>query len=260
MSAKIKEPNNQANSVKDPQTFTNLTAMDNSMSTYIAIAVIGLTFLVFLFAILLKRGKKGRAILICGPSDSGKSLLFSQLVHRKKIDTFTSMQENLGLLDLTDTRKKPVDVMDLPGHDRLRTKCLEKHKSSALGIVYVLDASTITKNIRDVTEFLFQILSDPTIHGNRTSVLIVCNKQDMTLAKGSSVIERELAKEIGLLRETHSKSLQGTDGNVINHVFLGKIGKDFAFSDLKAKVDFCEISALEDDNIDKVKEWISTTA
>lgn len=27
MSAKIKEPNNQANSVKDPQTFTNLTAM-----------------------------------------------------------------------------------------------------------------------------------------------------------------------------------------------------------------------------------------
>ena len=55
------------------------------MSTYIAIAVIGLTFLVFLFSILLKRGKKGRAILICGPSDSGKSLLFSQLVHRKKV-------------------------------------------------------------------------------------------------------------------------------------------------------------------------------
>ena len=146
------------------------------------------------------------------------------------------MQENLGLLDLTDSRKKPVDIMDLPGHDRLRTKCLEKHKSSALGIVYVLDASTITKNIRDVTEFLFQILSDPSIHGNRTSILIVCNKQDMTLAKGSTVIERELAKEIGLLRETHSKSLQGTDGNVINHVFLGKVGKDFVFSDLKAKV------------------------
>ena len=68
----------------------------------------------------------------------------------------------------------------------LRTKCLDKHKSSAMGIVYVLDASTITKNIRDVTEYLFQILSDPTIHGNRTSVLIVCNKQDMTLAKGST--------------------------------------------------------------------------
>ena len=60
------------------------------------------------------------------------------------------------------------------------------YASTALAIVYVLDASTITKNIRDVTEFLFQILSDPTIHGNRTSVLIVCNKQDMTLAKGSS--------------------------------------------------------------------------
>ncbi len=50
------------------------------------------------------------------------------------------------------------------------------------------------------------------------------------------MIERELAKEIGLLRETHSKNLQGTDGNAIDHVFLGKVGKDFSFSDLKAKV------------------------
>ena len=50
------------------------------------------------------------------------------------------------------------------------------------------------------------------------------------------MIERELAKEIGLLRETQSRTLQGTDGNVADHVFLGKVGKDFAFSDLRAKV------------------------
>ena len=146
------------------------------------------------------------------------------------------MQENIGIIDLSETRKKPVDVLDLPGHERLRTKCLDKHKSSALGIVYVLDASTITKGIRDATEFLFKILSDPTIHGNKTSILIVCNKQDLTLAKGASVIERELTKEIGLLRETHSRSLQGTDGNVTDHVFLGKVGKDFVFADLRVKV------------------------
>ena len=55
------------------------------MSIYIAIGIGIIMFLIFLFAILFKRGKKGRAILICGPSDSGKSLLFSQLVHRKKV-------------------------------------------------------------------------------------------------------------------------------------------------------------------------------
>ena len=123
-----------------------------------------------------------------------------------------------------------------------------------------MDASTITKGIRDATEFLFRILSDPNVHANRTPILIVCNKQDLTLAKGSSVIERELSKEIGLLRETHSKTLMGTDGNSLDHVFLGKEGKDFAFSDLKAKVDFCEASSTEADNLDKIKKWISSVA
>ena len=39
--------------------------------------------------------------------------------------------------------------------------------------------ATITKGIRDATEFLFKILSDPDIHSNKTPVLIVCNKQGM---------------------------------------------------------------------------------
>jgi len=208
-------------------------AHDNNMSIVITLSIIGFTVFLFLILTVFRRGKKRRSILICGPSDSGKTLLFSQLVHGKQIDTYTSMQENFGILDLAESRKKPVDV---------------------------LDASTITKGIRDATEFLFKILSDPDIHSNKTPVLIVCNKQDLTLAKGSTVIERELAKEIGLLRETQSRTLQGTDGNVADHVFLGKVGKDFAFSDLRAKVDFCEVSALQDDNTDKINDWISDTA
>lgn len=168
------------------------------------------------------------------------------------------MQENIGNLSVGEQSKKSVTILDLPGHERIRYKCLDKHKASAIGIVYVLDAAAITKGIRDATEFLFRILSDPTIHSNRTPVMIVCNKQDLTLAKGASVIERELAKEVGLLRETHSGVLQGTDGNtVVDHVFLGKEGKDFVFSDLKAKVDFCEVSATSEDNLDKVQGWIS---
>ena len=170
------------------------------------------------------------------------------------------MQENLGILDLPQQRKKPVSVLDLPGHERIRYKFLDKHKESAMGIVYVLDAATITKCIRDATEFLFRILSDPMIHSNRTPVLIICNKQDLNLAKGSSVIERELAKEIGLLRETHSGVLQGTDGSALNHIFLGKEGRDFAFSDLKAPIDFCEASAVNEDNLDKIQAWISNMA
>jgi len=230
---------------------------DPQFPIFVALAVVFVTVLISLIVWFLKKGSRRQAVLICGPCDSGKTLLFSQLLHKTKVETFTSMKENVGVLNIPENRKKPV-VIDLPGHERIRYKCLEKQKDSAMGIIYVLDAATITKGIRDATEFLFRILSDPTIHSNRTPVLVICNKQDLTLAKGSSVIQRELSKEIGLLRDTQAGTLQGTDGSVLDHIFLGKQGKDFSFADLKASVEFCETSALDTENLDKVKAWISS--
>ena len=164
------------------------------------------------------------------------------------------MKENIGVMNIPKNHK----IVDLPGHERIRYKCLDQQKDSAIGIIYLLDASTISKRIQDATEFLFQILSDPTIHSNRTPVLVICNKQDMALNKSASVIERELVKEISLLRETHAGTLQGTDGSIANHIFLGKEDKDFSFADLKVPVDFCETSVLNEDNLDKIQAWISS--
>lgn len=263
MAGKTESPGARPASAGPTEAKIDLTQLneDPQFPIYVALAVVAVTIFILLFSYLFKKGKKSRTVLLCGPCDSGKTLLFSQLLHHTKAETFTSMQENVGIMDLAEPGKKPVNVLDLPGHERIRFKCLDKHKSKAMGIVYVLDASTITKGIRDSTEFLFRILSDPLIHSSKTPVLVVCNKQDLTLAKGSTVIERELAKEIGLLRETYSGVLQATDGNVaVDHVFLGKEGKDFVFSDLKAKVDFCEVSALNDENLDKIGAWISSIA
>ena len=181
---------------------------------------------------------------MAGPCDAGKTLMFSQLIHGKPIETFTSMQENLGVYDLPS---KTYEMVDLPGHERLRYAALDKYKESGLGVIYVIDASKFKQQIRDAAEFLFRILSDPVMHANRTPVLVACNKQDVSLsAKGASVIEREVTKEIGLLRETHARLLDGTSDEAtgsINHIFLGKEGKDFEFSDLKSKVFiyFCSI-------------------
>ena len=55
------------------------------MPIYITVAVIGFTILIFILLFLLRRGSKRRAILICGPSDSGKTILFSQLVYGKQV-------------------------------------------------------------------------------------------------------------------------------------------------------------------------------
>lgn len=230
---------------------------DPQFPIFVAIAVVLATAFIFLILWYLKKGSRRQAVLICGPCDSGKTLLFSQMLNNTKVETFTSMKENIGVLNVPGNGKKPV-VIDLPGHERIRYKCLDKQKDSAMGIIYLLDAATITKGIRDATEFLFRILSDPTIYSNRTPVLVICNKQDMDKAKAAAVIERELAKEIGLLRETHAGNLQGTDGSTVNQIFLGKRDKDFSFADLKAPVDFCETSVLNEDNLDQVQAWISS--
>ena len=70
-----------------------------------------------------------------------------------------------------------MQLVDLPGHERLRNKYVEEYKSQVRAIIYVVDASTIQKQLRDATEYLFKLLSDPVINGNRTPVNIVCNKQ-----------------------------------------------------------------------------------
>jgi len=69
---------------------------------------------------------------------------------------------------------------------------VQKHKNSARGVLYVVDASNVAKTIADSTEFLFRILSDPVFHKNAVPVMVVCNKSDLETAKSAAIIEREL--------------------------------------------------------------------
>ena len=153
---------------------------------------VGILTLFLIFVWSRKGGLRSltkRGILILGPCDAGKTLLFNQLVQSKPIETFTSMIENVGQYfakaesDLQVSNSTPIGKMmsiyDLPGHDRLRYSALEKRKEDAKAILYVIDASTLKQNIRDSAEFLFNILRDPVLHSARTPVLVVCNKQDL---------------------------------------------------------------------------------
>jgi Predicted GTPase len=92
--------------------------------------------------------------------------------------------------------QKNIKIVDLPGEDRLRNKFFDQYKSSAKGIVYVLDSSTVQKTLRDVAESLYVILADPQVQSSRVNILVCCNKQDQTLAKSSSVVKTLLQKEL----------------------------------------------------------------
>lgn len=201
-----------------------------------------------------------KSVLLTGLSDSGKTLLFVRLAYSQYRQTFTSMKENV---EEYITSSKSLRIVDLPGQERLRNKFFDQYKNSAKAIVYVVDAVTIQKEIRDVAEYLYTILADPVVQNNNPSVLIFCNKQDQPLAKGAQVIKSLLEKEINLVRVTKSSQLESVDPTQTNiTAYLGKSGKDFEFSHLNCKVDIAEGSAnnFDDDNPSDIKalqDWIS---
>lgn len=224
-----------------------------------------LSLIVLLFTFLFwycfsRRRHLRRSILLTGLSDAGKTLLFVRLVYSQYRQTFTSMKENI---EDYITSNKTLRIVDLPGQERLRNKFFDQYKNSAKAIVYVVDSVTIQKEIRDVAEYLYTILLDPVVQSNCPPLLILCNKQDQPMAKGSQVIKGLLEKEINLVRITKSSQLQSVDSNQTNNsTYLGKLGKEFEFTHLSCKVEFLECSAnvSDDDNPTDIKElqdWIS---
>jgi signal recognition particle receptor subunit beta len=81
--------------------------------------------------------------------DSGKTLLFSLIVNGKPVETFTSLKENTGFVNV---QSGVLRLVDMPGHERLRLKLLDSFKQSAKAVVFVIDSSTVQKEIKDVAE------------------------------------------------------------------------------------------------------------
>ena len=58
-------------------------------------------FFAGIFLFLWKRGQViRRSICLVGLCESGKTLLFTQLIYKKAMDSFTSLKENVGVLDV----------------------------------------------------------------------------------------------------------------------------------------------------------------
>lgn len=211
-----------------------------------------LTVLITLVIVYLyKKRKSSRTdFLLTGLCDSGKTFVFSQLLYAKARETYTSISENIGEYHCG---KGTVRVIDIPGNERLRAKFFGKYKNSAKGIVYVVDSVTLQKDIKDAADYLYTLLSDNII--SKCPVLILCNKQDETMAKGSAVIKNLLEKEFNLIRTTRTNQLQSVDDSDSNNVFLGKHGKDFEFSHLAQNVQILECSAQKQE-LSQLSDWI----
>nr|XP_057935259.1 signal recognition particle receptor subunit beta [Doryrhamphus excisus] len=183
------------------------------------------------------------AVLLVGLCDGGKTLLFSRLLSGKFKRTQTSITDSSAPYKVKNDRGTIWTLIDLPGHDSLRPQYLEKFKSAARAIVFVVDSAIFQKEVRDVAEFLYVLLTDTVICRNAPTLLMACNKQDITMAKSAKLIQQQLEKELNTLRVTRSAALSSQDGSAGASVYLGKKGKDFDFSQLPMKVEFIECSA-----------------
>ncbi|KAK4399712.1 hypothetical protein Sango_1077300 [Sesamum angolense] len=194
---------------------------------------------------LFKR-KSSNTIALTGLSGSGKTVLFYQLRDGSShLGTVTSMEPNEGTFVLhSETTKKgkikPVHIVDVPGHSRLRPK-LDEFLPQAAGIVFVVDAVEFLPNVRAASEYLYDILTKASVVKKKIPLLLLCNKVDKVTAHTKDFIRKQLEKEIDKLRASRT-ALSSAD--VTNEYTLGVPGEAFAFHQCYNKVTVAEASGL----------------
>ncbi|NWH76750.1 SRPRB protein, partial [Piaya cayana] len=134
-------------------------------------------------------------------------------------------------------------------------------------IVFVVDSVAFQREVKDVAEFLYQVLVDGVVLKNAPALLIACNKQDVTMAKSAKLIQQQLEKELNTLRVTRSAAPTSLDSSAGGGpAQLGKKGKDFDFSQLPMKVEFAECSARGskgeegDADCEALEKWLAKVA
>ncbi|KAG8640131.1 signal recognition particle receptor subunit beta isoform X3 [Manihot esculenta] len=194
---------------------------------YAAAAVLLITTLLLVIVRLFKR-TKSNTIMLTGLTGSGKTVLFYQ-----------------------KGKTKPVHLVDVPGHSRLRPK-LDEFLPQAAGIVFVVDALEFLPNLRAVSEYLYDILTKASVVKRKVPVLICCNKTDKVTAHTKDFIRKQLEKEIEKLRASRSGI---SEADVANEFTLGVHGEVFSFSHCSNKVSIAESSGLTGD-ISQLEQFI----
>ncbi|KAL7171532.1 hypothetical protein ACSBR2_036229 [Camellia fascicularis] len=212
---------------------------------YAAIGIVFLTTFLLLLVRFFKRTKPN-TIVLSGLSGSGKTVIFYQLRDGSSHQgTVTSMEPNEGTFVLHSEMSKkgkikPVHIVDVPGHSRLRPK-LDEFLPQAAGIVFVVDALEFLPNCRAASEYLYDILTRASVVRKKIPVLILCNKVDKVTAHTKEFIRKQLEKEIDKLRASRT-AVSAAD--IANEYTLGVPDEAFAFSQCQNKVTVAEASGL----------------
>jgi len=232
--------------------------MDNNLIIIIVASVVVLLIAALVILKLTGSKEKKDTFIITGICDSGKTSLYLRLRNDKIMNTHTSISENEGRFPLAqEDEEKIFHVIDFPGHYKLRYK-YQDFTPITKGVIFVIDSATFTKNERDVSEYLYEILANKHIQENEVSVLIVCNKQDYLIALPKERIKSALENEINNLRSTRAAGVEQQDEDNVDD-FLGYENEAFKFEHLPNPISFieCELkSGNADSGVSEIKDWM----
>ncbi|CAD5231653.1 unnamed protein product [Bursaphelenchus xylophilus] len=214
--------------------------------------IIGLVAILLTLVVFLRKKKSRNTVLILGLSDSGKTFIFSKFLGQgSDWECYKSMTENKATVD--DVNNKPTELVDFPGAERLRSLLFETWLGRNVGqirrILFLIDSDSFTKKARDIAEFLHDVL----FAADQIPILICCNKQDLDTAKSSKAIRTLLEKELGLVCQTRNRTLESTAETTVRS--LSPEG-EFSWSKFSGNVEFKDLSALDEDQLDGVHQWI----
>ncbi|GAU95837.1 hypothetical protein RvY_07382 [Ramazzottius varieornatus] len=229
---------------------------------------VGAASLIFYY-LIRKQSRKLQFVLILGRNGSGKTALFVQLTQDRSALTVSSLVKNIGWTKnlIPDEPGKEIQLIDVPGYERLRWDVFNMNKHLCKGIIFMVDSvsisSSVSKEAQEAADILYRVLTDPEIVKRKIPVLVVCNKQDQVAAKDVDVVMVLLEKEMNAIRITKYNPAT-KKGN--RSEFIGNMEKDFEFAQLRNnKVTFvksiCKSSELAvTDDMKSVIEFLATLA
>lgn len=189
---------------------------------YYTITAILILLIVFISLKLKKsvNSSKKEEVIICGPSNTGKTQFFYQLISNKPQLSVASMIINSQLnVEIKKSKnsedsKSIVKVSDIPGIGYFKTNIIASIPSSKI-IVLFIDSSD-KKSIVEAAEYAYDIINDD-MFDESVNLLIACNKMDSKFAKSKNIIESELGTEIDSRKQIKQKN------NLEDQLQLGKL-------------------------------------
>jgi signal recognition particle receptor subunit beta len=201
----------------------------------LSIASLSLAVLCLAVFIIFSRRKsrsRGNALLLVGPPDAGKTAILSTLVYGQTLPTHTSLQINSSVCTLPSTNKT-LRIVDVPGHPRVRDQ-FQEHLTVAKAIVFVVDASTVSRNGPAVAEHLHHILHALTSlppSQELPKLLILAHKTDL-LKSGSSLTTTSSTLAINRVKSILERELEKRRASQSGGVGVEGLGAEGERSDM----------------------------